>query len=466
MTDDASPKFSQTSSVFGRTPPGSLEAEHAVLAAIVAEPESVARALEVLRDGDFYWERHRRIYRAMAAIWERGERVDPVTLGERLRQTGELEAVGGWDALSTLVGSAPTARNLEQHARIVREKALLRRVVESASDVIRAAHDSRDTALAEVGAAAQRLAAQLDAVDPSGGFRWVKEYLWATFEAIDRRAGGSSTGVPTGYPRVDAMTDGFHPGDLVVLAARPSMGKTALLLNVLANVARAGTPCAVVSLEQAGTELTTRLLAAEARLDFQKLRRGRLAQDEHEKLAAAASTLNQMKLYIDDHPQTRIGELTAKITRLRQTEGVEVVGVDYIGLMEGSGEENRRLEIGAITRGLKLVAKRLGIRVVALSQLSRGPESRANHRPLLSDLRESGDIEQDADLVLFLYRPEVYVQDGDTEKAREKAEAERARLAGRAELIVAKQRNGPTGTVPLYFHRTYMRFDPLDTHTP
>jgi replicative DNA helicase len=424
----------------------------------------VPRALELLRDVDFYREAHRQVYRAAVGVWEAGEAVDPITVGERLKASGELESAGGYDVLSLLIDAVPGAAHLEQHARIVREKAVLRRAIQGASRLIQEAYGADGAALAAVGAAAQRLVAQMEGAQP-GGFRLVKGALWDAFEHMERVLGGEDPGIPTGFGRLDEMVSGLQPGSLVVVAARPSFGKSALALNMLANVAGGGVPCAVLSFEMSAQELAMRMLAAEARVDFQRLRRGKTTPEDQGRLAVAAGHINTMPLYVDDHPAASVVGVAAKVATLAQREAVRLVVVDYLQLMNGGGEENRRLEIGAITRGLKLLAGRLGIAVVLLSPLSRAPDTRTNHRPMLSDLRESGDIEQDADIVLFLYRPEMYVVDGDTPAAQKKASEERGRFAGRAELVVAKQRNGPTGTVPLYFNKSYMRFESLEGST-
>jgi replicative DNA helicase len=447
--------------VFDRTPPFSLEAETAVLGALLIAKDAVPRVLPIVREMDFYREQNRRLFRASVACWERGEALDVVTISEQLKRTGELEPAGGYDYLSSLVDAVPTAANVEYHARIISEKAVMRRVVESATVVIRTVYENGEGGLGAVAAAIDRVGAALEGYQ-AGDFTWLKESLWATFEHIEllQESKGGLTGVPSGFPDLDRMTCGFQGGDLVVVAARPSVGKTAWCLDVLRNASIGhGIPSALVSLEMAKKALTMRLLSQEGRVDMQRVRRGILSQDDHQRLAVAAGHLNTAPIYIDDHPDGTVSEVRAKIIRLHQRVGTRLVVVDYLQLMRGAGEENRRHEIDGITRGLKGLAMKLDIPIVLLSQLTRGLETRTNKRPTLSDLRESGGIEQDADLVMFLYRAEMYVQDGDGTKGRNDAVAKRAELEGKTELILAKQRNGPTGMVPLYFQKAYTRFD-------
>ena len=451
-----------------RQPPYSLEAETAVLGALFCEKGVMARVLPIVRESDFYRECNRRVYRAAVALWEAGTSLDVVTLTERLKATGELDAAGGYDYMAALVDAVPSAANVEDHAGIVREKAVLRQVVEIASATIRDAYDTGGEGLGALSARVGQLATALEGSVP-GGFRTAKDMLWATFEHIERlqESAGGVIGIPTGFGRLDRMLCGLQGGDLIIVAARPSVGKTALVLNCLINASVGhGVPSAIVSLEMASEQLLMRALASEARIDMQKLRRGQLLAEEHQRLAAAAGHLNTAPLHIDDHPVSRVPELSAKVTQLVRQAGVRLLAIDYLQLMEGNGEENRRLEVGGITRGLKRLARRLDIPILLLSQLSRAPEARSNHRPVLSDLRESGDIEQDADVVMFLYRPELYVMDGDTSEARRKAADAREQLAGQAELIVAKQRNGPTGTIPLYFRKEYTLFEEIADRGP
>lgn len=447
---------------FDRHPPCALEAEVAVLGALFVDRGAMLTVLPLLREADFYREAHRRIFRAAVALHEVGTPIDPVAVANELQRTGEFEATGGYGYMSSLLDAVPSAANVAYHAGIVRDKAQLRRIIDGAASVIRSAYDEGD--LATVGIQVAALTAQAGG-SVTGGFRLVKESLWPAFERIEEmQEKGGQTGVPTGFSRLDRMLSGLQDGDLIVVAARPSAGKTAWVLNALTHAAGASIPAALVSLEMSAAQLTIRQIASMARIDMQKLRRGHLSPEEHQRMAAAAGRLNNMPLWLDDHPVSRVGELRAKLTRLVRQEGVRVAAIDYLQLMEGSGEENRRLEIEGVTRGLKLLAKDLNVPLLLLSQLSRAPEGRTNHRPMLSDLRESGSIEQDADVVLFLYREEMYIQDSDSAKKQAKAQQSRADTEGKTELIVAKQRNGPTGTIPLYFHKAYTRFDSVDEH--
>jgi replicative DNA helicase len=452
---EASPSFSQT--VFDRTPPFSTEAETAVLGGMLIDREAVTRAVEFVSDGMFYREGNRRLYRAMLRLFERGDVIDVITVSEELKKTGELDSSGGFDYLGQLVDAVPTAANIEYHARIIRDKALLRRLVEQSSQIIRDVYDQGERDVDEILDQAEARIFQVSESHKREGFVWIKEILWSTFEHIERLQESDSgiTGVPTGFSDLDRMTTGLQKGDLCIVAARPSMGKTALALNVAATAAISNqTPVAIFSLEMSSQQLVQRLLCAEGRIDAQKLRRGRLSQEEHQRLAAAAGHLNTAPIWIDDQPGSNVLEIRAKARRLQselRSDGKDLgmILIDYMQLMSGAGNsESRVQEVSQISRGLKSLARELEVPVVALSQLSRGPEQRTDKRPMLSDLRDSGSIEQDADVVMFLYRPEYYASMENREE-----------LEGKAELIVSKQRNGPTGVVELYFQKAYTRFD-------
>ena len=452
---EASPNFAQA--VFDRTPPFSLEAETAVLGGMLIDREAVTRAVEHVNEAMFYREANRRLYRAMVRLFERGGVIDVITVSEELKKTGEMDAAGGFDYLAALMDAVPTAANVEYHAKIVRDKALLRRLVEQASQIIRDVYEQGERDVDEILDAAEARIFQVAESHKREGFVWIKEILWAAFERIEKlqESGEGLTGVPSGFPDLDRMTTGLQKGDLVIVAARPSMGKTSWVLNVAANAAIGNNvPVALFSLEMSSEQLVQRLLCAEGRIDAQKLRKGRLSQEEHQRLAAAAGHLNTAPIWIDDSPGSNVLEIRAKSRRLQaelRSGGKELgmVVVDYLQLMSGAARsENRVQEVSEISRGLKALARELEVPVVALSQLSRGPEQRTDKRPMLSDLRESGSIEQDADLVMFLYRPEYYAP---AEKREE--------LEGKTELIIGKQRNGPTGVVDLYFQKAYTRFD-------
>jgi len=452
---EASPTL--TDAVFDRAPPASLEAETAVLGGMLIDGEAVTRVIEILSDGMMYREGNRRIFRAMVRLFERGDVIDVITIAEELKKTGELDSSGGLDYLGQLVDAVPTAANIEYHANIVREKALLRRLVEQANQIVRDVYDQGERQVEEILDQAEARIFQVAEAHKREGFVWIKEILWETFEHIERLQESDSgiTGVPTGFLDLDKMTTGLQKGDLCIIAARPSMGKTAFALNVSATAAISHQrPVAIFSLEMSSQQLVQRLLCSEGRIDAQKLRRGRLSPEEHQRLGAAAGHLNTAPIWIDDQPGSNVLEIRAKARRIQadlRSDGKDLgmLVVDYMQLMSGTGHsESRVQEVSQISRGLKGLARELEVPLIALSQLSRGPEQRTDKRPMLSDLRESGSIEQDADVVMFLFRPEYY------------ALAEnRQELEGKAELIVAKQRNGPTGVVPLYFHKAHTRFD-------
>ena len=439
---------------YDRQPPFSLEAEFSVLGGMLIDNDAVAKAIEIVDDSMFYREANRRLFRGMVRLFERGDVVDVITLNEELKKTDELESAGGAPYLAELLDAVPTAANIDYHARIVRDKALLRRLIEAASDIIRDVHDQGERSVEQVMDQAEQRVFRVAESHNRQGFVWIKEVLWPTFEHIERlqESAGGITGVPTGFRDLDRMTTGFQKGDLVIVAGRPSMGKTSWILNVAQNAAiEHNITVAIFSLEMSKEQLVQRFLCAEGRVDAQRLRRGKMSPEEYQRLAAAAGHLNTAPLWIDDSPGSTVLEMRAKARRLKAETDLGLLIIDYMQLMSGSRRvENRVQEVSEISRGLKALARELEVPVVALSQLSRAPEQRTDRRPQLSDLRDSGSIEQDADLVMFLYRPEYYFgpvdKDGNS-------------LDGKAELIVSKQRNGPTGVVELYFHKAYTRFD-------
>lgn len=383
---------SQPSAFADRKPPFSLEAEVSVLGGMLLDTDAVARAIETLDDTMFYREGHRRLFRAIARMWERGEVVDVVTLSEQLKNSGDFEAAGGTTYLAQLLDAVPTAANLEYHARIVREKAVLRRLIEAATTIIQDTFDAQGEVDQVLDQAEQRIF-QIAQTHERKGFVWIKEILWPTFEKIEQlQANNSSvTGVPTGFHDLDEMTAGFQSGDLVIVAARPSMGKTAFTLNIAQHAAiSARKPVAFFSLEMSKESLVQRILCAEARVDASRLRRGRLLDDEYARLATAAGYLNTAPIYIDDTPAISVLEMRAKSRRLKADRpDLALIIVDYLQLMQGNGRtENRQQEVSEISRGLKALAKELDLPVVALSQLSRAVEQRPDKRPMMSDLRE------------------------------------------------------------------------------
>ncbi len=443
--------------------PYAAEAEVSVLGGMLIDGDAVAKAVEVLDDSMFYREGHRRVFRSMARLFQRGEVVDPTTVAEDLRQTGEMEQAGGLPYLAELLDAVPTAANIDYHARIVRERALMRRLIEASSSIIQDVYQPGERTVEELLDGAEHRIFQVAQSHERQGFVWIKKILYPTFERIEQlqAAQGGITGVGTGFPDLDGKTGGFQKGDLVIIAARPSMGKTALVISLLLHAAISQqTPVALFSLEMSKEQLVQRMLCSEALVDLGRLLRGRLTDDDYVRLAQAAAHLNTAPIWIDDSGALNVLEMRGKARRLK-TEQPELglVVVDYLQLMQGGAKnaENRQQEVSEISRGLKALAKELEVPVIALSQLSRAPEQRSDHRPQLSDLRESGSIEQDADLVMFLYRPEYYLSD---------MEAQEQGLAGKAELIIGKQRNGPTGIVELFFRKESTRFESLAQSEP
>ena len=445
-----------------RTPPYSEAAEQAVLSAMLLDSDALLRATEYVDESMFYRESHRRVFRAMLALSERGDVIDPLTLTEELSRASELEAAGGREYIAYLVDVVPTAANVEYHSKIVREKALRRRLIEVSTSIVSEAFDSALPA-AELLDAAEHSIFEVNQSRGTEGFTRVKELMYEAMERIEQLhlAGESVTGVPSGFRDLDELTAGFQPSELIIIAARPSMGKTAFVLNIAQNAALdAKTPVAFFSLEMSKQSLLQRMLTSEARVDAQRLRKGKLRDDEFVQIGRAAGLLSQAPVWIDDTPAISLLEMRSKARRLKAESDIGMVVVDYLQLMQGpASSENRQQEISTISRSLKALARELRIPVVALSQLSRAPEQRTgdNKRPQLSDLRESGAIEQDADVVMFLYRQEYYdVLEG---KDPTQPDKDGKTSQGLAEVIIGKQRNGPTGNITLFFNRQYTRFE-------
>ena len=444
----------------GRQAPWSNEAEQAVLGAMLLDQDAALKAAEFLDDTMFYREGHRLLFRAMIALTERGDVIDPVTLRDELARRGDLDRAGGIEYVSTLIDVVPTAANVEYHARIVRDKAVLRRLVEAATGIIQDVYEGHSAA-GEVLDNAEHRVFQVAQFRRAEEFTRIKELIWPTMERIEQlQAGaGSVTGIPSGFTDLDRLTAGFQRADLVILAGRPSMGKTAFALNVVQHAAiEHNVKVAIFSLEMSKDALVQRLLCSEGLVDAQRLRRGQLRDDDYPRLARAAGLLGQAPIWIDDSASLTPLAMRSKARRLKAEHDIGLVIVDYLQLMQGpSDSENRQQEISYISRSLKALAKELDIPVVALSQLSRAPEQRGgeHRRPQLSDLRESGAIEQDADVVCFIYRQEFY--DGPVDPKTNES------IEGVAEVIVGKQRNGPTGTVKLYFKKEFTRFDNYST---
>ena len=445
-----------------RVPPQNLEAEVAVLGAVLQEKEALLKALEHLRPDHFYREAHQKIYAACLALFERNEPVDLITLSHELARRGELDGVGdgiytGAAYLTYLVDTVPTAANVAYHARIVRDKAVLRVLIHVATDIVAEGYADREDVDEILDIAEQRIF-EISQARVARSFVPIRGILKGAFELVEKLYERESriTGVPTGFTEFDEMTAGLQPSDLIIIAGRPSMGKTSFALNVARNVAlESRTPIALFSLEMSKEQVAQRLLCAEARVNSRDLRTGFLRKEDWPKLIDAASHLSEAPIYIDDSPTLSVLDMRAKARRLKAEQNLGLVIVDYLQLIQGRWRaENRQQEIAEISRSLKAMAKELSVPVVALSQLSRRTEEREEGRPQLADLRESGALEQDADLVAFLYRPGVY-------RAKKDPRAEEDRTT---EVIVAKQRNGPTGTVQLAFLREYAKFEPLDRY--
>jgi replicative DNA helicase len=432
-----------------RTLPHNLEAERSVLGAILVHNDAYNLAVQVIAPGDFYRDAHRRIFEKMIALNERGHAIDFVTLKEELARSGELDEVGGPAYVASLADGVPRATNVEYYARIVKEKATLRNLIYAANKILTNAYEADqepDLILDEAESAIFAVADDR----LKAGFVAMRDLVKESFPKIEQLFEQKRliTGVPTGFVDVDEMTRGLQPGDLIIVAARPSMGKTSLVLNVAQHVAlQPDHTVGFFSLEMSKESLFLRLLTSEAQIDSHRLMSGAIGQKDYGRISHALESLSAMRLFIDDTASIGVLEMRAKSRRLQAEHGLSLIIVDYIQLMSGRGRfENRTLELAAISRSLKGLAKELNVPIVVLSQLSRAPESRSDHRPQLSDLRESGALEQDADLVVLIYRDDVYNKDPNNPDA------------GTAELILAKQRNGPTGTVRLAFLREQTRF--------
>jgi replicative DNA helicase len=435
--------------------PANIEAERSILGAILLDNLSYNQAAEHLKPEDFLLDSHRRIYSRMVDLAESSRAIDQITLAEELDRKGEFETIGGYAYLAGLLDGVPDRPSIEHYIKIVRDKALLRGLIHAATAAIARASEQSDLA-EDILNDTEAQIFQLSEKRIGRGFMGVQEIIKDSFGSIDAllQRGRRITGLETHYPDLDEMTSGLQKSDLIIIAGRPSMGKTSFAMNIAENAAvEDGRTVAVFSLEMSKEALLQRMLCSVARVDSHKFRTGSLWQDDMRKIAHAVEKLTQAPIFIDDSPGITVSEMRAKARRLLQSHGsLDLVLVDYLQLMSGGGKryENRTQEVSAISRGLKALAKELAVPVVALSQLSRAPESRGSgdHRPQLADLRESGSIEQDADVVAFIFREEVYKPD-DPE------------LDGVAELIIRKQRNGPTGTVRMAFLKSSTRFESM-----
>lgn len=438
-----------------KIPPQNLDAEQSVLGAMLIDKEALVKAIEVLNPEDFYRDANSHIFEAVVNLFDRGEAVDLITLTEELRQAGLLDQVGGVSYVAGLANSVPTAANIEHYARIVEEKSLLRKLISVSTRIAQMGYEGDEDVIALLDRAEQMIF-ELGRRKTHASVVPLRTVLMSTFERIEflHQNKGGITGIPSGYSNLDRLTSGFQPSDLIIVAARPSMGKTALCLNIAQHASvRKKLPVAVFSLEMSREQLVTRMLCGEAMVDAQKVRTGQLSDEDWHQLTKAAGPLSQAPLYIDDTAGISVVEMRAKCRRLKSEHGLSMVVIDYLQLMQtGRRTENRQQEISEISRSLKGLARELQVPVIALSQLSRAVEQRQDKRPMMSDLRESGSLEQDADLVMFIYRDEYYHEDSEKR--------------GIAEIIIAKQRNGPVGSVELGFLKEFTKFVNLDlTHS-
>ncbi|HET7265215.1 MAG TPA: replicative DNA helicase [bacterium] len=438
-----------------RVPPQNLEAEQGVLGSMLLDRDAIARAIEGLRADDFYRDAHRVIFQAMVELFERGEPVDLITVTNRLAANGKLDDVGGATYVASLPNAVPTAANVDFYANIVLEKSMLRALISAGTHIAAMGYDGADDVAAMIDHA-EKLVFGIASRRSVQDFEAIKEILKQSFEKIDKRyqEQGNVTGIETGFSDFDMQTSGLQPADMVIVAARPSVGKTTLCLNIASHAAVANkVPVAIFSLETSKEQLVERILCAEAQVDNTRLRRGYLADEDWRKLARAMGSLSEAPIFIDDSATMSVIEMRAKARKLKAEHGLGLIVIDYIQMIQSyKRTENRTQELSEIARSIKSLAKELDVPIIAISQLSRAVEALGQKRPMLSHLRESGEIEQVSDLVVFLYREDYYDQ--------EKAQKENKENI--CELIIAKHRNGPIGTVELYFHKEHSRFANLE----
>ncbi len=447
------------SEIKDRYPPQSVEIEMAVIGAMMLESEASNKAIEILHEDHFYNTAHRHIFKSMKNLYRDDQAIDLMTATEQLKKDKKLEEIGGSFYLTECINQVTTAANIEYHARIILEKAILRELITIAADISQKGYEATSDALTILDEAEQKIF-QINQHKQKEGFQLISPILHETVEIIEKyqKRQGDVIGIPSGFSKLDEMTAGFQKSDLIIIAGRPSMGKTALALNIARNAAFSNKfAVGFFSLEMSKFQLAMRLISSEAKIDSKKLRTGKLSNEEMRKVAMAANSLSEAPVFIDDSASLTFFELKSRARRLKKDDNLDLIIVDYLQLMKPSDtKQNREQQISEISRNLKGIAKDLEVPVVALSQLSRAPETRGEKkRPMLSDLRESGAIEQDADVVLFVYRPEVY--EINTVSRGEK-EIETTNLA---EIIIGKQRNGPVGTVDLTFLKDVGRFETM-----
>ena len=438
----------------GKIPPNDVEAEQAVIGSMLTDKEAVSAAIEVLKPEDFYREDNRIIFEAILSLYGRSEPIDIITIKSELSSMGKFEAVGGLEYIAELPDKVPTTANVEQYIKIVEEKSVLRNLIKTANEIITLGYDQTQEVDSIIDGAEKKIFEVMQKKNQKG-YTPIKDILVETFTELEQLYNQKQriTGIPTGFSDLDFRTSGLHNSDLILVAARPAMGKSAFALNIATNAAvRAKVPVAIFSLEMSKEQMTSRILCSEAMVDSNKVRTGKIDDEEWGKLAAASGELSEANIYIDDTPGISIMEIRAKCRKMKIEKNIGLVVIDYLQLVQGSGKRgsSREQEIAEISRSLKILAKEINVPVIALSQLSRAPEQRPDHRPMLSDLRESGSIEQDADIVMFLYRDDYYNEDSEKKNI--------------AEVILAKHRAVSTGTVELLWLGNYTKFANIDKY--
>ncbi len=438
----------------GKIPPNDIEAEQAILGCMLTDKDAVISALEILKEEDFYREDNKAIYSAITNLYNRAEPIDIITVKAELSSIGKLESVGGLEYLAELPDKVPTTANVDRYIKIVEEKSILRNLIKTSNELITLGYDDTQEVDTIIDVAEKKIFNLMQNRNQKG-YTPIKDVLVETFAQLEQLYNQKQavTGVPTGFLDLDHRTSGLHKSDLVLIAARPAMGKSAFAINIAANAAlRAKTPVIIFSLEMSKEQVVSRILSSEAMVDSNKIRTGKIEEDDWGKLAGSLGPLSEAEIYIDDTPGISITEIRAKCRKLKLEKDIGLVVIDYLQLIQGTGKRNssREQEISEISRSLKILAKELDVPVIALSQLSRAAEARPDHRPMLSDLRESGAIEQDADIVMFLYRDDYYNQDSEKKNI--------------AEVIIAKHRAGATGTVELLWLSNFTKFANIERY--
>ncbi len=436
----------------GKVPPHDIEAEQAVIGSMLTDKDAVVSAIEVLKEDDFYRDDNKAIYSAILNLYNRAEPIDIITVKAELETMGKFEQIGGLEYLAELPEKVPTTANSMKYIKIVEEKSTLRNLIKTANEIIELGYDPTED-VDDIMEGAEKKIFNIMQNKNQKGYSAMKDILVDSFTQLEELYNRKQhiTGVPSGFTDLDYRTAGFHGSDLILIAARPAMGKSAFALNIATNAAvKAKVPVAIFSLEMSKEQMVNRILCSEAMVDSNKVRTGKLEEDDWTKLAEAIGPLSEAEIYIDDTPGISVMEIRAKCRKLKLEKNIGMVVIDYLQLVQGSNKRNgsREQEISEISRSLKILAKELNVPVIALSQLSRAVEQRPDHRPMLSDLRESGAIEQDADIVMFLYRDDYYNEDSDKK--------------GIAEVIIAKHRGGSTGTVDLVWLGSYTKFVDLE----